>query len=252
MKTDILKNLLLGVLLCGVPSLTQGATLFPPDNIPACAQSGGVLVWDTGQVDGNGTPGGVKCIGLTTLNCPTGQVMTGISGGVPVCVPQTEVTNVACPAGQVLVSISNGTQSTCANPVVGLNGSCPSGQVLVSINGGNPSCANPSSDVSIATCPSGMAMTGISNGRPVCAAITTTAAFPKNHATIGETYYAAGCRAWTDGNGNPYMSDGWYTTGLHIGSFGHCQPGDQPQLSGICMVDVTGLTNTCNGQFYPW
>lgn len=229
----------------------QAAKLFPPDNIAACAQSGGVLWWDASQIDGNTSPGGVKCIGLTTLNCPTGQVMTGLAAGLPVCIAQTEVTNVACPAGQVLVSISKGTQSTCANPVAGLNGNCPNGQVLVSINGGNPTCADPSPDVSIASCPAGMAMTGISNGRPVCAAITGSG-FPKNHGVIGETYYAAGCRAWTDANGNPAMSDGWYTTGLHIGSFGHCHPADQPQMSGICMVDVTGLTNTCNGQFYSW
>lgn len=256
MKTVILKGLLLGAVLCGVPSLTEAAKLFPPDNSAACAQSGGVLWWDAGQVDGNTSPGGVKCIGLTTLNCPTGQVMTGLASGLPVCVPQTEVTNVACPAGQVLVSISKGTQSTCANPVAGFNGSCPGGQVLVSINGGSPACADPSPDVSIASCPSGTAMTGISNGHPVCAAMTSAGGFPKNHAIIGNTSSYFGCMAWTDENGTAYMSDEYQGNGAtnvttnHIATFGHACPGEA--VSGICMVDVTGLTNTCNRQFYPW
>lgn len=256
MKTDIFKSLLLSAVLCGVPTVVSAGQFIPPDNPAACSQSGGVLVWNAGEsTQRGGTPGFVECAGITTQTCQQGQVMTGLSGGVPVCVPQTAVTNVACPRGEVLVSITNGTQSTCANPVAGFNGSCSGNQVMVSINGGSPTCANPSSDVSIATCPPGMAMTGISNGTPVCAAMATSG-FPKNHGVIGNTYYYFGCEAWTDGNGTAYMADQYQgngpadVTNNHIATFSHACPGTNN--GGICMVDVAGLTNTCNGQFYPW
>lgn len=128
-------------------------TLFPPANsakngvgIYACADKS-ALVWSTD----NG--GSLKCTDtssmVTIASCPAGQVLTGVTNGVPTCIvpPSNNTLNISCPAGQVLSGISNGsavcttasTSSTPSTPAA-VTASCQSNYVLSGINNGVPVC----------------------------------------------------------------------------------------------------------------
>lgn len=77
-------------------------------NIVGCVCKTGSLctkVWKSMTVD---------VLTTGTLTCPSGQVMQGISSGVPVCVSATSV-SVSCPAG--IQKLTSGV-ATCATPQV--------------------------------------------------------------------------------------------------------------------------------------
>ena len=71
------------ICFCTAAAPAQAGALFPPDNIGknpnvACP-NGQVLSWQGDRVDCvNPTPG-------VTVSCPAGQVLTGITNGVPTC-----------------------------------------------------------------------------------------------------------------------------------------------------------------------
>ncbi len=135
------KHLILVYCFILLPCLAQAGQLFPPDNASGATTcpSGQVLKWVNNSV---------RCEdpspGVTITGCPSGQMMTAVSSGHPVCaaVPSTPI-NVTCPSGQVLTGISNGspvcTTLTVSAPVTV---SCPSGYVLSAIANGTPTCVN--------------------------------------------------------------------------------------------------------------
>ena len=88
-------------------STANAGQLFPPDNIGSnpnvpCPY-GEVVTWHGDRVDCvNPTPG-------VTVSCPVGQVLTGITNGVPVCTTANRITIVdnctpAVSGGSVRVS----------------------------------------------------------------------------------------------------------------------------------------------------
>ncbi|MDR3423863.1 MAG: hypothetical protein P4M13_02120 [Alphaproteobacteria bacterium] len=117
-----------------------------------------------GQVMTGMTNGAPQCANTVTIpGCPSGQMMTGINDGQPVC----GGTTIQCPTGQVLSSDVNGTVTCVANDGTY---TCPSGQVLTGISNGVAQCATANGNVS---CPAGQVMTGISNGQAVCVVQTS-------------------------------------------------------------------------------
>lgn len=79
-----------------------------------------------------------KTMTNSEVKCASGQVISSIVNGQPVCV----ALNFSCPPGQAITSITNGVP-TCATIGV-VNASCPSGQYTTGVtNGVMNGCATP-------------------------------------------------------------------------------------------------------------
>ncbi|HBM90425.1 MAG TPA: hypothetical protein DD400_00890 [Rhodospirillaceae bacterium] len=163
---------LLALLVGPMPVHADKGDLIPPDNkyskkIPLNTKvgcpNGKVLGW---------TGGSVACIdptlGVSTGECPSGQVMTKIVGKTPTC---KYPVNAVCKEGQA-IRILGPNSLTCIDVggTTEMNIDCrTAGYALraVGING-NVTCIDVSSLT--AMCPVGYFLTGIRNGEPNCLA----------------------------------------------------------------------------------
>lgn len=109
-------GLLLAVAALAPVTSAQAGQLFPPKNVDQkkSCPAGTTLVWST-----VGDEGHVDCISTTSMvtvaSCPAGQVMAGITNGVPVCVAQSGGGgDVDCFNGGI-----GGTVPLCINKVTG-------------------------------------------------------------------------------------------------------------------------------------